>query len=439
MSQPFKGSSEVKVGRWGKNLAYFATIEPWHGHQVVVYAPTESDQRPRSHSALSHLPFGRQVIAEPLQWGHAVWCADLDGDSDDELIIGQRDPNKPGSVGPRGPGVFVFDPKPGAAPLTFDRHTIDDGGMACEDALAADLDGDGRADIIAGGRATHNVRIYWNRQAAIRSRRKASSEPSCKSPRRFGTLDSRMTQRSLSDAGFDWLVSVPWVRSSSCLAANRGLDPNQSREQPAPEIKTDAKINEPFKKPDVKRFIATFESDNREIYAKRHGDPVGARLDARHGGGRRRGGHRACSPGYSPKKSAQPEKFMPSKSLPSSSRTYRRRRSEAWQSPSRRRSWAARSRPTLPQESVDLVFLCDVYHHLEKPAKTLASIRRALKPGGRLVVIDFDRVEGRSTEFVLKHVRAGKSVFLKEIEAAGFRSIPTPQTTGLQRKLLPEF
>jgi hypothetical protein len=36
--------------------------------------------------------------------------------------------------------------------------------MACEDALAADLNGDGRADIVAGGRATHNVKIYWNRK-----------------------------------------------------------------------------------------------------------------------------------------------------------------------------------------------------------------------------------------------------------------------------------
>ena len=31
-------------------------------------------------------------------------------------------------------------------------------------ALAADLDADGRIDIIAGGRATHNVKIYWNRR-----------------------------------------------------------------------------------------------------------------------------------------------------------------------------------------------------------------------------------------------------------------------------------
>ncbi len=104
------------------------------------------------------------MIAEPMQWGHAVWCADLDDDGDDELIIGQRDPNKPGTSAPRGPGIFVFDLKRDATPTTFDRHAIDDGAMACEDAVAADLDADGRLDIIAGGRATHNVRIYWNKK-----------------------------------------------------------------------------------------------------------------------------------------------------------------------------------------------------------------------------------------------------------------------------------
>jgi hypothetical protein len=40
---------------------------------------------------------------------------------------------------------------------------IDAGGMAAEDLTVADLDADGRPDIIASGRRTANVRIYWNR------------------------------------------------------------------------------------------------------------------------------------------------------------------------------------------------------------------------------------------------------------------------------------
>jgi hypothetical protein len=165
-SKPSKGSSEVKVGRYRNGGSYVATIEPWHGYQVVVYTPPAPSDRGSTATADSAPLWSRQVLAEPLQWGHAVWCADLDGDGDEELIIGQRDPNKAGSNAPRGPGVFVFDPKPGSGTnsLSFERHTIDDGGMACEDALAADLDADGRTDLIAGGRATHNVKIYWNRK-----------------------------------------------------------------------------------------------------------------------------------------------------------------------------------------------------------------------------------------------------------------------------------
>ncbi len=169
-SRPSKGSSEVKVGKLQGGGSYVATIEPWHGYQVVVYTPPRSAGPAESPSSLpGQAPqpplWTRTVIAEPLQWGHAVWCANLDGDGDDELIIGQRDPNRGGTDAPRGPGVFGFDPRTDATSgkLTFDRHTIDDGGVGCEDAVAADLDGDGRLDIVAGGRSSHNVRVYWNR------------------------------------------------------------------------------------------------------------------------------------------------------------------------------------------------------------------------------------------------------------------------------------
>ena len=149
---PFKGSSEIKLGRLRDGSRYLATIEPWHGSQVVVYVQDGKSGR----------FWSRSVIDEPVQWGHAVWCVDLDGDGDQELVVGQRDKSPDASRQPRGPGVLIYDPVPGSSPLNFARQAIDDGGVAVEDLVAADLDGDGRPEIVAGGRATHNVKIYWN-------------------------------------------------------------------------------------------------------------------------------------------------------------------------------------------------------------------------------------------------------------------------------------
>jgi intracellular sulfur oxidation DsrE/DsrF family protein/precorrin-6B methylase 2 len=75
----------------------------------------------------------------------------------------------------------------------------------------------------------------------------------------------------------------------------------------------------------------------------------------------------------------------------------------------------------LPKGSVDVAFVCDTYHHFEFPHRTLASLHRAIKPGGKLVVVDFKRVEGVSSAWTLNHVRAGQEVVEKEIAAAGFK------------------
>lgn len=93
----------------------------------------------------------------------------------------------------------------------------------------------------------------------------------------------------------------------------------------------------------------------------------------------------------------------------------------------------------LPARSADVVFVCDTYHHFEYPQATLASIRRALRPGGLLVVVDFERVEGVSSEWLLGHVRAGKEVFRGEIEAAGFRFLDEPDVPGLEENYLLRF
>jgi len=75
---------------------------------------------------------------------------------------------------------------------------------------------------------------------------------------------------------------------------------------------------------------------------------------------------------------------------------------------------------TLAPGSVTHAFVCDAYHHFDRYPEMLASIHAALVPGGRLVVVDFDRIPGVSREWLLTHVRAGKDSVRGEIEAAGF-------------------
>lgn len=148
-----RGSSEVKQA--ADKLGAIATIEPWHGNQVVVYTPPKEGVPAKL--------WDRHVIDEQLRWGHAVWFADLDGDGIDELIIGVRDdPNpKAGDTFTERRGVRIYKNTDGKG-VKWDRFILEDGGVAVEDLVAADLDGDGKVDIIAVGRATGNARIYWN-------------------------------------------------------------------------------------------------------------------------------------------------------------------------------------------------------------------------------------------------------------------------------------
>ena len=92
----------------------------------------------------------------------------------------------------------------------------------------------------------------------------------------------------------------------------------------------------------------------------------------------------------------------------------------------------------LPIGSIDIAFICDTYHHFEHPEKMLASIHRALRPGGRLIIIDFD-LRKDSSEFVKQRARAAKEVYYREIAAAGFELIDTKHAPAIKDNFYAEF
>ena len=136
-------AGEVRFG-FLYGSTFVATVEPMHGNALVLYYPYKES--------------GRRVHTENLTEGHALACGDLLGMKSDQIVVGWRGtPGKEGSTF----GVHIWTPLDEKGEQWRDS-AVDDTGMACEDLQIADLDGDGKLDIIAAGRATKNVKIYFN-------------------------------------------------------------------------------------------------------------------------------------------------------------------------------------------------------------------------------------------------------------------------------------
>jgi hypothetical protein len=143
------GAGEVRAGKLAQRNDFFATVEPMHGNSLVLY------QRPQGNqpSAL----WKRRVLDDTLLDGHALACGDLLGMGRDQIVVGWRAMGKPGAK----VGIKLFVPSD-AEGKDWKQTLVDDNTMACEDLTLADLNGDGRLDIIAAGRATKNVKVYFN-------------------------------------------------------------------------------------------------------------------------------------------------------------------------------------------------------------------------------------------------------------------------------------
>ena len=133
---------EVKLGRVG-GRRMLATVEPWHGAGIAIYA-----EKPGT--------WAKTMIESALTDGHALGWADFDGDGSDELAAGWRGAPKPGIA------VYSVDREGALKSKTM----VDDGGMATEDLIVGDFNGDKQPDIVASGRSTRNIKIYWNETKA---------------------------------------------------------------------------------------------------------------------------------------------------------------------------------------------------------------------------------------------------------------------------------
>ena len=134
-SWPASGSSDVTMGQ-SKHSHYLASIEPWHGHEVVVYNKTDTDWQ-------------RQVIDESLTDGHTIITGDFDGDGLDEIVAGAR----------RGKQVLLYRL---SESNNWTRQLVDDGTIAAAGCATADLNLDGWLDLTCIGSETANLKWYEN-------------------------------------------------------------------------------------------------------------------------------------------------------------------------------------------------------------------------------------------------------------------------------------
>jgi hypothetical protein len=151
----FAGCGEVRIGKLKTAKPadsfpnyFLATIEPMHGNQVAVYTAPSVD-------AATGL-WERHAIDLSLKEGHALACGDLLGLGSDQIVAGWRTKNAAGKV-----GIKLYWTEDSAG-KEWKETLLDDDTIACEDLCLADLNGDGKLDIVAAGRATKNVKVYFN-------------------------------------------------------------------------------------------------------------------------------------------------------------------------------------------------------------------------------------------------------------------------------------
>jgi hypothetical protein len=150
------GAGEIARGRLVDGDDFLVAVEPMHGSALSVF--TRRGDGPAD--------WERGVIDQGYSRGHALATADFDGDGSDEIVFGSSDPSEtPG----HGPTLAIYARDESYSPLEaagWRRQVLDAGGTTVEAVAVGDVSGDGVPDVVAVGRATHNVKLFITSPAA---------------------------------------------------------------------------------------------------------------------------------------------------------------------------------------------------------------------------------------------------------------------------------
>ena len=94
---------------------------------------------------------------------------------------------------------------------------------------------------------------------------------------------------------------------------------------------------------------------------------------------------------------------------------------------------------TLPENAIDLVFIADTYHYFSDREAVMKSVYQSLKPGGSLVLVDYDLKPGEERPADKSHVRFGRAGVISEIEYIGLKFAEERSVEGLEENYFLRF
>jgi predicted methyltransferase len=177
-------------------------------------------------------------------------------------------------------------------------------------------------------------------------------------------------------------------------------------------------VNKKYKNPDIQKSMKSLESENREVF--KHRKEIMALLDLKPGMDVADVGAGTGFFSRMMAKEVGPDGTVYAVELARNFIENLKRIATKESLPNLKPVQCNEKSTTLPAESVDLVFICDTYHHIEFPYHTLESVHQALRPNGQLVIIDYERIRGISSKSRYEHVRCGKGTVTDEVKDAGF-------------------